>query len=215
MTKKELVSEILKIEKVDSQSNLMQKKNEDLEKILEGLQSKNDHVEESTTQDLETEEVKVKPTPPKKKVIDRDSMVSCRNITSGRLTYISKKTGLETVWSEFGDTEFIDVAELLTMKSSQPKFLKEPWVFIDDEDVAEYLGLKELYKNIIPIEEVDEFFSLSANEARKILPKLPKGMKVLIAEKARQGIQDGSLSNLQLVKLLEQELQVDLINLMD
>ncbi|WP_226035615.1 hypothetical protein [Aquibacillus saliphilus] len=210
MNKKELVETILEIKKVDTRTNLMKKKNEVLEGILEGLQvsDKNEEVEKTTTKELKQEV-------PKKKSIDRDLMVSCRNLTSGRLTYISKKTGLETVWSEFGDEEYVDVAELLTMKTSQPKFLKEPWLFIDDEDVSEYLGLKELYKNIIPIDEVDDFFSLSANEARKIVPKLPKGTKQLIGEKARIGITDGTLNNLQLVKLLEQELKLDLISLME
>lgn len=211
MTKKELVNEILKLKKVDSRANLMKKKNEDLEEIFSNLQS---HQQTKDEQESIEEKV-IKPEPPKKKVIDRDTMVSCRNLTSGRLTYISKKTGLETVWSEFGDEEYIDVAELLTMKSSQPKFLKEPWVFIEDEDIVEYLGLKELYKTIIPIDEVDDFFTLSVNEARKILPKLPKGMKTLISEKARKGIQEGTLSNIQLVRLLEQELHLDLISLMD
>jgi hypothetical protein len=210
MTKKELVNAILKLEKVDSRGNLMKKRNDELEKILADLQSQKDREEV-------TEEVKVgkKPEPPKKKKIERDMSVPCRNLTSGRLTYISKKSGLETIWSEFGDEEYLEVAELLTMKSSQPKFLKEPWLFVDDEDVAEYLGLKQLYQSIIPIDEVEDFFRLSANEAKKVIPKLPKGTKTLIGEKARQGIQDGTLNNLQLVRLLEQELQLDLISLME
>lgn len=198
MTKKELVAEILKIKAVDSKSNLMTKKNEELEEILSSLQGENTVIEE----------------PQKKKVIDRDTVVSCRNITSGKLTYISKKSGLEIVWSNFGDEEYIDVAELLTMKSSQPKFLKEPWLFIDDAEVAEYLGLKELYKSLIPIDEVEDFFNLDIKKAKEILPRLPKGMRSLIGEKARQGIQDESLTNIQLIKLLEQELDIDLISLM-
>lgn len=208
-TKKELVNEILQIKKVDSRSNLMTKKNEVLEEILEGLQS----VDLPETKEEQAVEKKV--APPKKKVIDRDYMVSCRNLTSGRLTYISKKTGLETVWSVFGDEEYIDVAELLTMKSSQPKFLKEPWLFIEDEDVVEYLGLKELYQSIIPIDEVEEFFSLPVAEARKVVPRLPKGMKTLISERARQGITDGTLYNIQLIRMLEQELNLDLISIME
>lgn len=152
---------------------------------------------------------------PKKVEITRDMMVACRNLTSGKLIYVSKKTGLETIWSNYGDEEYLDVGELLTMKSSQPAFLKNPWLLVDDEDVANYLGLKEVYANIIPVDEIDDFFNLSANEARNILPKLPKGTKELVSEKARQGIQDGTLNNLQLIRLLEQELQLDLLSLME
>ena len=209
MNKKELVNEILKIKKVDSKANLMKKKNKELEDILAEL-SKPEQVEE-----VKVEPKVEKPEPPKKKKVERDDVVACRNLTSGRLVYISKKSGLETIWSEFGDVEYIDVAELLTMRSSQPKFLKEPWLFVDDEDVAEYLGLRQLYDSLIPIDEVDDFFKLNVQQAKTLIPKLPKGMKALISEKARKGIQDGSLNNLQLIRLLEQELHLDLISLMD
>lgn len=207
MTKKELVDEILKIEKVDSRSNLMLKKNEVLESMLESLQEKETNTPE--------EKVVVKKEIPKKKEINRDMTVACRNLTSGKLIYVSKKTGLETIWSNYGDEEYMDVGELLTMKSSQPKFLKNPWLLVDDEDVAEYLGLKEIYKNIIPVDEIEDFFKLTASEAKLILPKLPKGMRDLIAETARKGIQNGELNNIQLVRLLEQELQLDLISLIE
>ena len=175
----------------------------------------------TTKKEVEKEKVEivkketVEPKPQKKQQIDRDSLISCYNLTSGKLTYISRKTGLQTVWSNYGDVEYIDFAELLTMKASQPKFLNEPWIFVEDEEVVNQLGLKEMYKNIIPVDEVDDFFKLNVNKAREILPKLPKGMKELIGEKARKGIQDGSLSNLQLIRLLEQELHLDLISLMD
>ena len=114
-TKKQLVDEILEIEKVDTRSNLMKIKNDELEAMLEDLQSKSE------------DEREAKPEPkkaPQKKRVDRDTVVGCRNLTSGRLTYISKKTGMGTVWSEFGDEEYLDVAELLTMKTSQPCILE-------------------------------------------------------------------------------------------
>lgn len=206
MTKKELIEEILKVDSSYSNSKLTQMKLSDLEVILKGLTAKK-VVEEAV-------ESKEKPVSVKKK-IDRDTVVPCRNLTSGKLTYISKKSGMETVWSAFGDEEYLDIAELLTMKASQPKFLKEPWLLVDDSDAVEYLGLKELYKTIIPIEEVEEFFQLHLNDARKILPNLPKGMKTLIGEMARKGIENETLNNVQLIKLLEQELHLELISLMD
>jgi hypothetical protein len=171
---------------------------------------------ETPKKDVLDEVVEVEEKPVKKKrTIERDEVVACRNLTSGKLIYISKKTGLETVWSVYGDEEYLEVGELLTMRSSQPKFLKNPWLIIDDEDVVEYLGLKSIYDSILPVDELDNFFNCSVNEARDILPKLPKGLRDLLAEKARQGIQDGNLNNLQLIRLLEQELKLDLLSLME
>jgi hypothetical protein len=169
-----------------------------------------------TKEVIQEEVVEVVEKPVKKKrIIERDEVVACRNLTSGKLIYISKKTGLETVWSVYGDEEYLEVGELLTMRSSQPKFLKNPWLLIDDEEVVEYLGLKSIYDTILPVDELDSLFDLTVNEVRNILPKLPKGLRDLLAEKARQGIQDGTLNNLQVIRLLEQELKLDLLSLME
>lgn len=155
----------------------------------------------------------VKPEPKlimKKKQIDRDQLVPCRNVTVGKLIYVSKKTGLNTLWMNYDDVEFIDVGELLTMKASQPKFLTEPWLVIDDEDVVEYLGLKHLYAKLADVEDLDNFFSKSHTEMESILEKLPNGTKNSIISRARQLVEDGTLFDNRKIKVLEKSLKVDL-----
>lgn len=163
-------------------------------------------VEEKVVETVE----EVKPTRQKKAQIDRDELVACRNVTGGRLTYISKKTGLETVWTEHDDVEFIDVGELLTMKSSQPKFLKHPWIVVDDEEVAEYLGLKQLYKDMADTEDLDAFFEMSTQKMSEVLDKVPQGTKDAIGVLARQKIEEETLYDNRKIRLLEDKLKIDL-----
>ncbi len=146
----------------------------------------------------------------KKVQIDRDELVRCRNITGGRLTYISKKTGLQVIWTEHDDYEEIDVGELLTMKSSQPKFLNKPWIVVEDEEVAEYLGLKQLYKDMADTEDLDAFFDKPTQEMSVILDKIPQGTKDAIAVTARKKIEDETLYDNRKIKLLEDKLKIDL-----
>ncbi len=207
MNKKEVIEEILKIEKIDTFANLNKMTQKGLLRILQSLKFEQETPEKPAPEAISQPKESSKPS--------RDQMVSCRNITSGKLTYVSKKTGLETVWSNFGDEEYVEVSELLTMKSSQPKFLKEPWLFVQDKDVIDYLGLKNMYKDIIHIDEIDEFFKLSVHDARSQLQKTPSGIKSLLGEKARRGIQDGTLTNIKLIRLLENELNLDLIDLIE
>lgn len=168
----------------------------------------------STTKKKKVEEVIIEKTeskPVKKKQqIDRDLMVACRNVTDGLLVYISKKSGLETVWMNHGDEEFIDVGELLTMKASQPSFLSEPWLVVDDEDVAEYLGLKHLYAKLVDIEDLDGFFEKDIYEMEDTLEKIPKGIKESIAIRARKKIEDNTLYDTRKIRLLEDKLKIDL-----
>jgi hypothetical protein len=162
---------------------------------------------------VETKEVVqevVKPVPTKRKELDRNMMVSCRSVVQGELTYVSKKTGLETTWSKFGDEEYIDLGELMTMKASQPKFLNNPWIMIDDTDVVEHLGLKAVYDKIIAVEELDSFFYKQVDEMVEVLKKAPKGTRQLVADTARAKVQDGSLDSMRIIKALEKELIIDL-----
>jgi hypothetical protein len=137
-------------------------------------------------------------------------MVSCKNITLGTLTYVSRKTQMETNWEGYGAEEFMDIGELITMSSSQPKFLKEPWIIIEDEDVIEYLGLKSLYDKLFYVDNIEEFFTKSSAEIKELLQQAPKGLKELIADKARELITSEKLYDLRIIKVLDTELNLDL-----
>ncbi|AZV43720.1 hypothetical protein BAOM_3111 [Peribacillus asahii] len=163
-----------------------------------------------TEEVVETVEVKEEKQVKRKKQVDLDILVSCRNVTDGLLVYVSKKTGLETIWSEYDAEEMLTVGELLTMKASQPKFLKEPWLIIDDEDVAEHLGLTKMYEDLVEIEDLDEFFESPVSEMEQVLTKLPKGLKETVSIRARKKIEDETLYDTRKIRLLEDKLKIDL-----
>ena len=45
----------------------------------------------------------------------------------------------------------MNLAELMTMKSSKPKYLTEPYMVIDDMEVVEKLGLTKLYEDMFDV----------------------------------------------------------------
>lgn len=167
---------------------------------------------ESTEEVVESQEVKITDTPKRKQKveIDRNELVLCRNVTDGQLIYKSRKTGLTTIWMSYGDVEYLDVGELLTMKASQPKFLTDVWLVIDDEEVVEFLGLKPTYKNLANIEDIEAFFDKSPTEIREIASKLPRGLKETVGTKARKLIESGDLYDNRKIKALEETLKLEL-----
>lgn len=156
------------------------------------------------------EEIKEEQPVRRKKQIDLHMEVPCRNVNDGEVIYVSRKSGLQTLWSAYGDIVFIDVGELLTMKASQPRFLNEPWIVIDDEDAAKYLGLDKLYEKLFGIEDLDDFFNQSLDKMEEVLIKLPKGLKESIAIRARKKIEDETLYDTRKIRLLEDKLKIDL-----
>lgn len=144
--------------------------------------------------------------------LDMNMEVECRNISNGGLFYRSSKTGAEYLWANHNDVETLSVGELVTMKSSAGRFLNEPWLLIEDEEVVQYLGLTNLYRNLISPEELNAFFKLHPADMEDRLANAPKGTRSLIAEKASEMVSNKEncpLTGAQIHKL-EQVLNIDL-----
>lgn len=172
-------------------------------------------VEEPVVEAVEKVEENTVETPqpvnkPKKRLeINRDELIPCRCSMSS-LIYVSKRTSEKFEWSEYGDVQYITLGELITMKSTQPRFLKEGWLIVDDEEAIEQLGLSKFYGNLFEIDDIDEFFGLSESEIERILKNMPRGFKNTVAIFARERIESGELDSNRKIKLLEDLLDVDL-----
>ena len=142
--------------------------------------------------------------------IDRSELVPCRSLVEGLLVYKSARTGMRYVWEEFGSVEFIEYGELVTMRSSSPRFLRDCWIAVEDEDVAEALGLAKEYASASEVMDLDSFFDKKASELEEVVPNLPKGIKDTIATKARKMVEDGSLDSRNKIRVLEEGLNVEL-----
>lgn len=167
----------------------------------------------TATKKTETKKAEPKTTKParsKRVVIDRNEMIACRSVTDGTLIYISDRTRARYLWSEFGVAQYIDMGELLDMRASQPKFLNNVQLVVDDEEAAEYLGLTSLYESLVDIDDLDSFYKKSDQELAEILPKLPLGIQQTVATHARKLIESNELSDLNTIRLLDRHLNVDL-----
>lgn len=162
--------------------------------------------------------VEKKATTPKKrrKDLDRDMYVTIMNNTTGKVVYRSKKTGADIVLLEYGDIEEIQLNELVSMKSAHPRYLKEPFIIIigeNAEEVIDYLGLTELYKNILTPEEVKRFLNsrMPVNKFKNTLKKMPKGMLNLIVNIVRDKIEKGTFDSYAKIKAIEEICNINLL----
>lgn len=158
---------------------------------------------------VETSEVKETVRKQKKK-LNRDDLIVVMNNTAGRLAHGSRKTGQEWLFTEYGQTDEMELSELVTLNNSSPAMLREPWLLILDDEAVEYLGLKKLYENVLTEDEMEEFFNSDLEQMEKLLDKLPKGMKELIAGLAKKKVEDNTLDSISKIKLIEEKLKVTL-----
>ena len=157
----------------------------------------------------------VKDTPKKRKTvkqIDRNELIPCKNVCDNIVVYVSQRTGLKYRWSNYGDVEYIEFGELITMNSSYPKFLREPWIIPEDEDVIEALNLDKIYEKLIPLDEIEDFFTQPLDNIKNAIKKAPKGNQEALVIRAIKMIKDGTLYDTRIIKLIEDELKVTLGN---
>lgn len=174
---------------------------------VKGTGSKTTRTKKATTpkvQEVVETEVVEKVKAPEKRIIDRDEWVTIMNYTTGRTRYTSKKTGTEVTFSEFGQTDEIQVGELITMKNAHPRYLREPWLVILDEDVVEFLGLQEVYKNLVITDNLEEIFKMSGEQFKEMLIKAPKGMAQTIVSKATELIENKRLDSMSIIRTIQE-----------
>ncbi|MDH6674428.1 hypothetical protein M2277_005120 [Paenibacillus sp. LBL] len=174
---------------------------------VKGTDSKSTRAKRTATpkaKEVAMETVIEKVKAPEKRVIDRDEWVTIMNYTTGRTRYTSRKTGTEVTFSEFGQTDEIQVGELITMKNAHPRYLREPWLVILDEEVVEFLGLQEVYENLIITDNLEEIFKMSGDQFKEVLMKAPKGMAQTIVSKATELIENKRLDSISIIRTIQE-----------
>lgn len=133
-------------------------------------------------------------------------LVEVQSCAYGKLIYLSKKTGYKIIWNNFGESEYLTVEELLSMRNGQRKFFENQWLIIAGEnadDVINFLQLEKYYKNISSLDDFDEIFNYSPDEISGILEKLSDGTKETVARRAYALVQSGELDSKKIIDVIE------------
>lgn len=184
----------------------MAKKNENKENIIET---------EKTTVVTEVEEKEIKER--KIRDISVNEYIEVRSVTEGGLIYIDERTKMRFIWNNYGSTQSMTFDAILAMNASHPIFLTHPFLVIDDKDVVEKLHIGYVYDeyNFEIANDLDSFFQKPVGYMRDMIRKLPSNIKENLKIKSRELYNKEILSDLNKIKMLEDELQIDLSILAD
>lgn len=144
--------------------------------------------------------------------LDLNMLVPCANGTHGKLIYISKRQlGYEIIWDEFGQIEYIELQELLSMRNSAKKFFTHNWLLIDDIEVLKFLGVEKFYENALNLDNFDDIFKMKPEDVYIKVSKMTDGMKRSVAYRAKELIETGELDSRKVIEKLEAAVGFDLI----
>lgn len=142
------------------------------------------------------------------RVVDRNEVVICRSVYDGILCYINPKTGENWYWN-YGDEHEMTIGDLLGMSGNNKIFLTAPWIIVDAEEdiILEKLGVKELYKNITLVEDIEELLSQPLSEISRRLDLTPKTYKENLSTTIVRLIEEEKLYDTRVIRLLEEKLE--------
>lgn len=150
-----------------------------------------------------------------KREFDPSQLVPVRNGFQGRLIYVSKRqNGVKTVWDEFGQEEYVELAELISARNTARAFFADNLWIIEDPEILDFLGVSQYYKNSLGLDEFDEVLTMGSDDTenvKAIIAKLSNGQKRTLAYRAKAKIKDGEIDSRKMIETLETALGVELI----
>lgn len=167
-------------------------------------------IEAVSQADVETPIVAAPAVKPTVAELPRDMYVPCVSmVRSGKLIYASKRQmGYSVIWRNYMDTQYIELAELMAMRSSDPMFFSENWIMIDDEfehkdAVIQKLRIKDMYANTPNMIELERLFIIPVDEMIHKIKSMSVSLKESVYLHAKEAVENGTLDSMRRIKAIE------------
>lgn len=139
-----------------------------------------------------------------------DEKVAVRSVINN-VGFISRKTGIQYSWAEKGDVETMTVKDILAMETRSKRYLRTPWLVIDDERLIEALRLGELYGLIEKVADIDNLIDLGVEEISRVFEKLPNEYKKSFRNEIYVKVKTHELKDITIISALSEILDIDLM----
>ena len=139
-----------------------------------------------------------------------DEDVLVRSV-AGCVCFKSPKTGVTYNFLEKGDEEWLTVDEVLQMETANRKFLHTPWLVVEDDEVNEVLGLKEISETVSELtDNLDEILEeYDIKDIEDLVSRVPEDYKKTFAGVVLEKINNKELRDSVVISELGRMLNID------
>ena len=139
-----------------------------------------------------------------------DEDVLVRSV-AGCVCFKSPKTGVTYNFLEKGDEEWLTVDEVLQMETANRKFLHTPWLVVEDDEVNEVLGLKEISETVSELtDNLDEILEeYDIKDIEDLVSRVPEDYKKTLAGVVLEKINNKELRDGVVISELGRMLNID------
>jgi len=152
----------------------------------------------------EISEESIKPKTPR--VYNQHDLILCRSVTPGWLG-MSGKSGQYYVFTNIGDEQEIEYQDLFALKSSNSRYLYDPLIIIEDEELLENNRWKDLAlfydEKVYGLDNINEILNIPINKFKAALENLPKGLAKALTVEVAKRIEDGTFDSLRKINIID------------
>lgn len=146
----------------------------------------------------------------KQQTIKDDEKIVVMSGSMGVVVYRSELSGRLWKFTKFGQMDKMPYSELVAIQNHYSGYFADGWLIVLDPRVQEEFGLKNMYKNILTPQNIDEVFKKPVEELTILVDNLPDGMKTTFVNKAQELYQSNKIDNYQVIKLIENKFKFSL-----
>lgn len=169
------------------------------------IKSEPENIQKSTEIEQEVERVVEIIEPKKERVFQKDDLIKCHSIMSGKTFMDGIKTKDMYVFESLGAETEIAYQDLIAALNVNSVFLFKPFIIVDDEDfIAQSPKLKRFYDSMYSVKNLAQILSLPPARIKEELNKLPVGAKQSIRSIISDSIANGSLDSVAKIRALDE-----------
>lgn len=116
-------------------------------------------------------------------------------------------------WMEVGDTQEMTYKQIRIMSVKHPRYFSERWLKPLNDDVLEKLKLKKYFENNLSRGDLKLLCGNDVGAVEELLANLNPDAKSELAKKAVKAAKDGRINNVKIIRLIEQHLGVEIMDL--
>lgn len=144
-----------------------------------------------------------------KKEIDLKAQVPVINMAQASLTYSAKKGNGYLQLDNYLDTDYMAIEDLQVMKNTSRGVFEKGWLFIDDEEAVEFLGLQKLMDKILSPDELEAIFETDPETLKSELQGFSASIKENVYQAMKIKFANGELTNAHTIRAIEESLNID------
>lgn len=127
------------------------------------------------------------------------------------VSYKDSKTGDMYEWDEVGHVEYMTFDTLKNLWRNHKGYFRNMWLKPNDDRVINKFGLTKTFEKYEYLMDASNYTKKNINAICDAISSTPNGLKFAICDKVKNLVVNGVVTDVSVIKVLENRLKIDLI----